>query len=117
MVVAADPADPAGDEVGVARVLAFHEDAVAPEDRRGAMTLGNLPIGEVDLGVDTQAAHDPGDRVPRHLDQLALVGGAFLSGRVAVAIVQLLCPHGLRMRWGDIQWSARDAGAAISAPC
>ena len=42
VVVAADAADAAGDEVGVARVLALHEDAVAAEDRRGAVALGDL---------------------------------------------------------------------------
>ena len=39
MVVAADAADAAGDEMSVARILALHEDAVAAEDRRGAMAL------------------------------------------------------------------------------
>ena len=71
VVVAADAADTAGDEVGVARVLALHEDAVAAEDRRGAVALGDLPVGEVDLGVDAEAAHDPGDRVPGHLQASA----------------------------------------------
>ena len=74
MVVAADAADAAGDEVGVARVLALHEDAVAAEDRRGAVALGDLPVGEIDLGEDAQAADDPGDRVPGHLDQLSGFG-------------------------------------------
>ena len=46
MVVAADPADPAGDEMGVARILALHEDAVAAEDRRGAVTLGDLLLSK-----------------------------------------------------------------------
>ena len=65
VVVTADPADPAGDEVRVPRVLALHEDAVAAEDRRGAVALGD-PLGlEVDLGVDAEAADDPGDRDPR----------------------------------------------------
>ena len=72
VVVAADAADAAGDEVGVARILALHEDAVAAEDRRGAVALGHLPVVEVDLGEDAQAAHDPGDRVPVHLHQIAL---------------------------------------------
>ena len=82
VVVAADAADPAGDEVGVARVLALHEDAVAAEDRRGAVAFGDLPVGEVDLGVDAQAAHDPGDRIPRHFDKLPGIGprGSFRSG-------------------------------------
>ena len=83
VVVAADAADAAGDEVGVARVLALHEDAVAAEDRRGAVALGDLAVGEVDLGVDAQAADDPGDRVPGHLDQLALVS----VGSLCVGVV------------------------------
>jgi hypothetical protein len=68
VVVAADPADAARDEVGVARVLALHEDAVAAEDRRGAVALGDLALAEVDLGVDPEAPDDAGDRVPIHLD-------------------------------------------------
>ena len=67
VVIAADAANPAGDEMSVARVLALHEDAIAAEDRRGAMALDDLPIGEVDLGIDAQAADDPRDRIPRHL--------------------------------------------------
>ena len=74
VVVAADPADPAGDEVRVAGVLALHEDAVAAEDRRGAVALGD-PLGlEVDLGVDTQAAHDPRDGIPGHLGEFGGLG-------------------------------------------
>src|SRR5215472_6185917 len=88
VVVTADPADPAGDEVRVARVLALHEDAVAAEDRRGAVALGDRLGLEVDLGVDTQAAYDPRDGIPRHLGQFA--GFAFgrrhrLSPRLLVA--------------------------------
>ena len=54
VVVAADPADPAGDEVRVARILALHEDAVAAEDRRRAVALGDGLLLEVDLGVDAR---------------------------------------------------------------
>ena len=71
VVVAADTADAAGDEVGVAGILALHEDRVAAEDRRRAVALDDFPVLEVDLGVDAEAADDPGDRIPRHLDQLA----------------------------------------------
>src|SRR4029079_10206870 len=70
VVVATDPADPAGDEVGIARILALHEDRVAAEDRAGAVALGDDLLVEVDLGVNAEAADDPGDRVPRHLDEL-----------------------------------------------
>ena len=64
VVVAADAADAAGDEVGVARILALHEDRVAAEDRRRAVALDDFPVLEVDLGVDAEAADDAGDRDP-----------------------------------------------------
>ncbi len=59
VVVTADPADPARDEVGVARVDPLHEDVEPAEDHRGAVALEHLLVGEVDLGVDAEAAHDP----------------------------------------------------------
>src|SRR6202012_105255 len=80
VVVAADAADAAGNEVRVARILALHEDRVAAEDRRGAMTLDHFAVLEVDLGVDAEAAYDPGDRIPGHLDELA--GLALSVGRL-----------------------------------
>jgi hypothetical protein len=82
VVVAADAADAAGDEVRVARVLALHEDAVTAKDRRRTVALGDLAVGEVDLGVDAQAADDARDRVPGHLDQFAGLGrgGALRRG-------------------------------------
>ena len=67
VVVTADAADPAGDEVRVARVDPLHEDVEAPEDHRRRVALVDLLVGEVDLGVDPEAPDDPGDRVPRHL--------------------------------------------------
>ena len=67
VVVTADAADPAGDEVRVARIDPLHEDVEAAEDHRGAVALEHLLVGEVDLGVDAEAADDPGDRIPRHL--------------------------------------------------
>ena len=75
VVVAADAADAAGDEVRVARVLALHEDAVAAEDRRRAVALGDLALPEVDLRVDAEAPDDAGDRIPRHLDEAVGVLG------------------------------------------
>ena len=83
VVVAADPADAARDEVGVARVLALHEDAVAAEDRRGALALGDLALAEVDLRVDPEAADDAGDRVPRHVDEAIGVRGLGHGHRVS----------------------------------
>src|ERR1700733_5910590 len=35
------------------------------------MTLDDFLVFEIDLGVDAEAADDPGDRVPRHFDELA----------------------------------------------
>ena len=67
VVVAADPADAAGDEVRVARVDPLHEDVEAAEDHRGAVALEHLLVGEVDLGVNAEAADDPRDRIPGHL--------------------------------------------------
>src|SRR5262249_3194781 len=69
VVVAADAADAAGDEVRVARILALQEHAEAAEDRRRALALGHPPGLEVQLGVEAQAAHDPGDRIPVHLHE------------------------------------------------
>ena len=44
--------------------LALHENAVAAEDGGSAVTLGHLAIFKIDLGVNAQAADDPGDRDP-----------------------------------------------------
>ena len=44
VVVAADAADAAGDEVSVARIFAFHENAVSAKDGGGAVTLGHLSL-------------------------------------------------------------------------
>ena len=110
VVVAADPADPAGDEVRVARVLALHEDRVAAEDRRRRVALDDLLLREIDLRVDPEAADDPGDRVPRHLDEAGLVGrnvrGLRLGGRHAA----LTTPSRSR-------WSARCPACATVVPC
>ena len=75
VVVAADAADPARDEVRVAGIDSLHEDVEPAKHHRGAVALEHLLIGEVDLGVDAQAAHDPRDRIPRHLldDHLPLL--------------------------------------------
>ena len=109
VVVTADPADPAGDEVRVPGVLALHEDAVAAEDRRGAVALRD-PLGlEVDLGVDTQAAHDPGDRIPGHLGEFGLAG--------ACGLAVLSCGHRMSPR---LLVAGAEFGAlrrATSVPC
>src|SRR5262249_16781510 len=69
MVIAADAADAAGDEMGVARVFALHEDAVAAKDRGRAVTLSDLSVIKINLGENAEAADDAGDRVPIHLHQ------------------------------------------------
>ena len=66
VIVAADAADAAGDEMGVARIFSFHEDAVAAKDRGGAVALGDSALPEVDLRKDSKTAHDPGNRIPVH---------------------------------------------------
>src|SRR6185437_4580337 len=79
VVVAADAADAAGDEVGIARILALHEDAVAAEQRAGRAAVGDALGGEVNLGVDAEVADDAGHGVEVHLDQAA-VGGSIGGG-------------------------------------
>src|SRR5579872_306286 len=71
MVVTANSTDAAGYEVRVTRILALHKNAVATEDRRGAMTFGNLPVVEVNLSEYPQTAHDPSNRIPIHLHQFS----------------------------------------------
>src|SRR3984957_17242009 len=71
MVVAANPADAAGDEMRVSRVLAFHEYAIAPEDRRRAVALSDLPVFEVDLRKNSKTPYDPSDRIPVHFHQFS----------------------------------------------
>jgi hypothetical protein len=80
VVVAADSADAAGDEVGIARVFALHENAVAAEDRGGAVTLDDLAVSEIDFGEDAETADDSGYRIPIHLHDLLLVTGGFPFG-------------------------------------
>ena len=70
MVVAADPADPAGHHVRVAGVLAPQEHAVAPEDRRRAVAAKHPGRFEIDLGVDTEAADHSGDGIPGLVDDV-----------------------------------------------
>ena len=75
VVVTADAADAARDEVRVARVDPLHEDVEAAEDHRGRVALQDFLVREVDLRVDPEAPDDAGDRVPGHLldDDLALL--------------------------------------------
>ncbi len=70
VVIAANPANTAGDEMGVARVFAFHKDAVAAKDRRRAVTLRHCTPSEIDFRVDAQTPNDPGNGIPRHLHNI-----------------------------------------------
>ncbi len=92
MVVAANTADAAGDEVSVARVFALHEDAVPAKNGRGAVTLDHMAVLKVDLGKDAQAAHNASDRVPVHFHQISLFAGNILCrcGNSAHSIAPLL---------------------------
>jgi len=64
VVVAADAADAARDEVSVARVFALHKEAVASEDVGGAKGLCYPAVLEVDLRIDAQTANDTCHRIP-----------------------------------------------------
>jgi len=52
VIIAANSADPAGDEVSIARIFALHEDAVAAEDGGRAVAFRDLAVFEIDLGVN-----------------------------------------------------------------
>ncbi len=78
VIVAADAANPAGDEMGVTWVLALHEDAVAAKDRRRAAAFHDLAIGEINRGMDAQAADDAGDGVPGHVHEVVFLFGHLL---------------------------------------
>jgi hypothetical protein len=71
VIVAADAADAARDEVRVARVLALQEHTVAAEHRGGAIALRDFAVIEIDFGEDAEIADDAGDRIPVLLDQRA----------------------------------------------
>ncbi len=82
MVIAANSANAAGDEMCVPRIFALHENAVPAEDRRRAMTLDDVFVGEINFRKDAQASDDSGDRVPIHLhDLLLLARGLCMSSR------------------------------------
>src|SRR3954451_2197858 len=108
VVVATDAADPAGDEVRVARILALHEDRVAAEDRRRAVALDDLAVLEVDLGVDAEAADDAGDRIPRHVDE---------GPRVALGLLWSGNGGGHRVRPSVRSAPTRCASLLSSVPC
>ena len=113
VVVAADAADAAGDEVRVAGILALHEDRVAAEDRRRAVALDHFLVLEVDLGVDAEAADDAGDRIPRHLDEGS--GFGVLVRRLGDDRGHRSGPSSTRCGWRRCRALSPDAASA--APC
>jgi hypothetical protein len=80
VIVSANAANTASDEMGVTRILVLHEDAVAAEDRRCAVAFDHLLRIEIDLGVDAEAADDASDWIPRHFDNIAGRRGGFGGG-------------------------------------
>jgi hypothetical protein len=74
------------------RVLALHEHAVAAEDR-DVLLQETTSFGEVDLRVDAEVADDPRDRIPRHVDDVALPAAGVMRSRVAHDSGPPLLPH------------------------
>ena len=70
VVVTANAADAARDEMRITRIFVLHKDRIAAEDRRRAVTLDHLLRVEIDLGINAEAADDAGDRVPRHFNDV-----------------------------------------------
>ena len=71
MIVAANAADAAGDEMRVARVFALHENAVAAKNGGGGVALRDLAILKIYLGENTKTADNPGYWIPIHFDEIA----------------------------------------------
>src|SRR5262249_4082958 len=69
VIVAANPADAARNEMRVAGIFVFHEHAVAAENRGRAVTFGHLFVLEIDFREDAEAADDASDRIPAHFDE------------------------------------------------
>lgn len=102
MVVTTDTADAAGDEVSVARVFALHEETIASEDVRGTIGFRYLPVLEVNLGINAQAANDACHRIPRHLYKLWwLSWGLFSSDLRRHETVSLLILIGRLIAWSS----------------
>src|SRR5579862_6256660 len=80
VIVAADAADAAGDEMGVALIFALHEYAVSAEDGGGAVALRHSVIFKIDFGEYSKTADDPGDGIPVHLHQIARFAGCLYVG-------------------------------------
>jgi hypothetical protein len=72
VIVTTDPAYAARYKVSIAGILALHENAIATKTRRSAIAFSYRAVGEIDLCIDSETAHDAVDRIPVHLDQIAL---------------------------------------------
>jgi hypothetical protein len=94
VVVTADAADAACDEVSVARIFALHEEAVTSKDVGSAKGLCHPPVLEVDLRIDAQAANDTCHWIPRHLYKLWWLNGGLFSSNFrthgAISFIELL---------------------------
>ncbi len=130
VIVAANTADAAGDEMGVARIFTFHEDAVPAEDGARGVAFDDFAVLEIDLGENSQAAHDARDRIPRHFDEIAAFGIRLPLG--GGGHVKLLCKGQARLRaaarlvteviclrtsWVCSRWSGCHCDAATWVPC
>src|ERR1700733_2239354 len=73
VIVSANTADAAGNEMGIARIFALHEYAVTAKDRRRAEALRDLFFLKVNLSENSKAADNPGDGIPVHLNELPRV--------------------------------------------
>ena len=120
VIVAADAADPAGDEVGVARIFVLHEDAVAAENRRGAVAFDHFLRVEIDFGENAETADDPRDRIPRFISTMFPCGaevpllrcGDYFRHKYLLLVATLFRKISVR-----IQWSVRRADDATSVLC
>ena len=95
VIIAANPANAAGDEVGVARIFPFHENAVAAEDGRGAVTLGHLAIFKVDLSENAETPDNASDGIPVHFDQVSSWerSVAWIDRLIVVISISLIRPR------------------------
>jgi hypothetical protein len=80
VVIPADPADPARDKMRIPGILVLHENAVTPEDGRGAMAFDDLFVSKIYFRKNAQTSDDPGDRIPGHFHDIFWVGPGFLNG-------------------------------------
>ena len=92
VIVAADPTNPASDEVGIARVFALHEDAIATKYRGRAVTFGHFAVIE-SIFV----------KMPR-LPTIRVIGSQFISTRLlgflsTPGIASVIVAHFLTLRF------------------